>query len=273
MNKTLFILENEPDNILVYELLLKDYHLEIRDDLNDAIKYIESEDFQNVDAAILDLNLGESLKIGGFNVAYKIIKKNRHLPIIICSAYADEKNVLINAKRINATVMRKPINERMINVIEEVIYNTKSLRISDVEQATKEFITGAAYLKYILEKDFTFNTHFLEKLDSIVQLETKIIDDFNAINNYKLKSGKGLTHPEYLEQVEKFKDDMIYYIETLIYVVESTMYSQLNIEKSEMEFIEEILSTGHFILKIFLLSPNYTLLPKGDLCVENCCSR
>ncbi len=249
MKRKIFILENEEDNILVYKYVLRDFILLIKDNLEDAIDYVKSDDFNTVDIAILDINLGDSLKIGGFNVAYQIIKKSTLIPIIICSAYADENRVRQNARRINALLVKKPVEESIVEEIYEMIQTNSCLRISDIEQATKEFITGAAYLKYIMENDFTFSPTMLDKMDFVQKIETKIINDFNLIREAKTKNiaisqdSKGDS-----DFIDVFKEELTLYIETLLYVVDSTMYNQLNISKNEIEFIEEITSTGNFIL-------------------------
>mgnify|MGYP001548476704 CR=1 FL=1 len=249
MKRKVFILENEENNIIVYKLILRDFDLIIKDNLEDAITYIKSDKFDSIEIAILDINLGDSLRIGGFNAAYQIIKKTTLIPIIICSAYTEESRVRQNAARINALLLKKPVEESIIESINDLIENNHRLKVNDIEQAAKEFITGAAYLKCIIENDFTFSVKTLERLDYVQKIENKLISNFNIIKDSRTKNEKIFkTEKQNSDFIEKFKDDLTLYVETLLLIVDSTMYNQLNISQSEIEFIEEISSTGNFIL-------------------------
>ena len=108
MTKNIFILEDEKINIQIYKEFLKDFNLFIYDNIDDAIEYVRSMDFNKIDLAILDVNLGSGLRISGFNVAFQIIKIHSFIPIIICTSHIAEEKIEKYAKLIHADLVRKP---------------------------------------------------------------------------------------------------------------------------------------------------------------------
>jgi FixJ family two-component response regulator len=237
----LFITENDEDNILVYKLILSDFQLTVSKTIDEALSYIQSDDFNTTDAVILDVNLDNNIKIGGYNLAYRIIKKKKDVPIIICTGFADDNVVVKNAKLINATLVHKPIDSKLINTIISEIERHKAFDLNEIELKTREFITGAAYLKNIIEHDFDLPIEYLERIDVIEKIETSLINAFGRL--------KDKDYDDENNFMKALKNNLKMYITNLLDIANHSLYSQLNIGTSEIEFIEEISSTGELILK------------------------
>jgi len=236
--KNILIIEDNADNIIVYKLLLKEYNLYIYNELNKAVDFIRmSDEINNIHLAILDINMGTGLKISGFNIFYYIYKKCPSIPIVICTAYSSEEKVQKYANLINAEIVEKPINSDFQKIINNILDRKLKLYVDEFEQLFREFITGIEYVRFLFSKDLSINIEVVNELDSLSKKEQSFLDFF------KNKSGDK-------DFSEKLNSDAIFYIQRCLSIINNTLYSELNISKEEIEFIEEISSVGEKLLQI-----------------------
>lgn len=234
MSKNVFIVEDNEDDIVAYKILLKDFNLYVFDDIVKANDFLNSDDFKKIEVAIFDVNLGEGLKISGFNLIYQIVKKHPKLPIIICTAHRNNASVERKAKLVGAALIEKPISKEIIDKINDVPEEKKEIDVSigQLEQQTREFMSATVMLKFLLSKDLSIPLEYIETLDKLEDTEEIIIKNINS-----------------LKENEAVARGLLTYVETTFDVLTHTLDTELNLEAGEIEFIEEMRSLGHDLLQ------------------------
>jgi len=248
MKYNIFILEDDKDNIVVYKLVLKDFNLFIFENFESALDFIISPEFEKINLAIIDVNLGFGFKISGFNVIYRILKKYPTIPIIICTAYRNDNNVEKYAKIIGAKLIEKPVNSKMVGTINAIVNNKSDNFFGEIEHQVREFMTGAMYLKNILNLDISMPPEYLDKLDKLDKIEERIFSNLEYIKESLVLPEKEIKKEQKFTVIKTFKNDLCFFIKTLIGIIELTLYSQLNLSADEIIFVEEISSLGEKII-------------------------
>ncbi len=249
MREAFFILEDDITLHDFYRAFFKDRELYIFDELNAAIDFINSDSFNKVILAILDVNISSSLKIGGFNAAYKILKVNPKLPIIICSAYKKDDYVKTYAGMIGAHVFEKPFElESLIQRINEILGNDAQMPISEVDNLYKAFMSSVIHFKLNMLMEYSIDDATEASMEAMETIEQEIMENYN----YLIDQCNGLDQSQIIEKrysfYKTFKNELLDYVNSILKVVQHTIMSMLNLSPDEEEFVDEINEIGNQLL-------------------------
>ncbi len=221
----LFILEDEEINIQTYENVFPSFDLKICSNIEDSIKFIHSSEFNEISLAILDINLGEGLKIGGFNIAYQIVKAAPDMPLIICTAYKSYPEVEKYSRLIGAVLVEKPIKNELVDIINEIIKEAKFGEITELEKFVREFMSGSYYLKRIIEKDALISTDFFDEVGKLEDAEKSILHYFDKILARKTGKAEPYTTVNKLGDKRLFKSIIEYFVPNMMKTLKELLFS------------------------------------------------
>mgnify|MGYP001557027819 CR=1 FL=1 len=243
--KKILIVEDEKANIRLFERILSDYNLVIFEELNNCLAYIKSGSFNVVDLCIIDINIGTGLKIGGLNVVYSIIRKKPSMPILIVTGYYENKDIIQKIELIRVTLVPKPFKAgEFLDTVKSLLAFKRKFKISDFEQAMREFITGANYLKSLISNDVSIPVEYMNKILEIEDIEEKIL---NTVSEITVNRNKGVVSCN-ANNSRKIVDELEMYIKKFISILEQTLYNELNLPAHEMQLVEDVISSGEKLL-------------------------
>jgi DNA-binding NarL/FixJ family response regulator len=241
MKKTIFIAEDDDLIIELYKSVLEnDYELAIFDKVFEAVEYVASDNFKDVSLAILDLNIESGIKIGGFNIAYKIFKKSPTTPIIICSSILDDTEVKKYTKTVKASYLKKPVDVRELKeLVNDLVAEKYIDKMHDIEICTREFITASIYLKQLLKFDLMLPEEYESVLNDLEKVEESILADINDLKG----ESKTLSF-------KVLKTDIEYYVNNLTDIGKSIIYTGSDKADNSLIIVQEMFETGNKLLEL-----------------------
>ncbi len=250
MSEAFFILEDDTNLHDFYRAFFRERELYIFDELNTAIDFINSDDFNKVILAILDVNINSTLKIGGFNAAYQILKVRPQLPIVICSAYKKDNYVYNYSKMIGATIFEKPFElESLIQKINDILGNDAQMPISELDNLYKAFMSSVIHFKLNMLMEYSLDESSEEILSGVDKIEQELMENYN----YMIDECNGLEQTLIIEKrynfFKTFQNELVDYVNSLLQIVQRTIMSMINLSEEEELFVDEMNEIGNELLK------------------------
>ena len=201
----ILLIEDNSDIILWIQSYLEEFGFEITplDTVTDAISNLKQNNF---DIVLLDINLPDFL---GYEVLKFIQKNNPELPVIVISAYSDQKTKLHAFKLGASDYMIKPLDLEELearirvhmksaekNIVErslfeidnsQIMFDNKNLSLTKIEFEILSLL--------IENKNSTLQRGVLAKSLSTLSSERSL--DYH-IRNIRKKIGENASNPQYL---------------------------------------------------------------------------
>lgn len=240
----IFIVDNEEEVLKRFKSFLSEHQLYLFSRLSVALDFIDSPDFALIDVAILDDEIGKGIKIGGLNLAYKIVQKKNSPAVILCDSRENSGYLKKMATIIDVTIYEKPIEPSIVNILPDVIAQNKMKQISDFEQSVREFITGVELLKEYILTDSVLNSGLGSFIKEIQKVENSILPGMNFFLGKKNCAAQNCIQPD----GNKFRSDIQYYVRTLTTIVETLLTRNYHIPTQYVSLFQEIDSVGKKVI-------------------------
>jgi len=241
MKYNIFILEDSKLFGNAYKDYLSEHNVFLFGNFSEAVNFVNSPDFSKIDLAILDVNIGKGLKIGGFNIAFQILKINPSLPIVICTGFKDDEDVKKYTKLLKTELIEKPFTREISATIERIMNNRQNEEIHSLEALIRSFITSGIYLRQLITFNYKLQGEHLSLLDKLTTVEQNTISDIEKIDR-KIDNNNIVFDINLLN-----KNDIIFYIDTILSLSKSFLLNRPEIDEEERKMADEIYTSGEFL--------------------------
>jgi len=205
INNNVLLVEDDSDIIVWIESYLEEFGYQVNslDTVTDAISHIKQSHY---DVVILDINLPDFL---GYEVLKYIRENNIQLPVIVISAYSDQKTKIHAFKlgacdymvkpldleeleaRISVHLRKKKSNTTLLNIFSiednQILFKNKPLRLTKIE--------------YDLLKTLIINKNSVIEREKLCEALSSISSERSLdyhIRNIRIKIEENSAHPQYL---------------------------------------------------------------------------
>lgn len=263
MSDGIFILEDDDIIIRRYDQLFDNFYLHIFNNINSALDFVKSDVFDRIKVCVLDINLGYGFKISGFNVAFNILKRDKNMPIVVCTDFYDSPKVIQYCKFLGT----KPIEKRSVGKVVKAVTNAlakyekthvKDKKIKEeigiMENDIRYFMSNVIVIRYDLEVNFRIPEHLEYMISEFSETEEVISNNYLKV--IELAKQKNMNFDrvynnyegEYPE-IEILKNQLYRYIPAIVDYVKEIILINPDIPDEMINMFENIELVSSRILR------------------------